>query len=349
MPKLLFVLKKREITESETKSNKYCTSTGLLNSATFVVDMLNRNDISADIVTVVDNNDIDREIAKSQPTHVVIEAFWVVPEKFDVLKKLHPSIIWIVRNHSEIPFLAIEGIAINWTLEYINRGIVIAPNSPRAYSDTYKIVEASYGKEIADAQVWYLPNFYQIKKTGPKVKSDADTLNVGCFGAIRPLKNQLIQAIAAISFARSHNKKLRFHINVARLEDNGNVILRSIRSLFDGIDPEECVLVEHDWLKHDDFLDLVNHMDIGLQVSFTESFNIVAADFVACGVPIVVSKEISWMPQDFVCDPTSGKSIVKKMNDVLYGWHLFSKERKALKFLTRYNERSITTWLETFE
>ena len=35
------------------------------------------------------------------PTHVIVEAFWVAPEKFDVLMKIYPHINSSIRNHSD--------------------------------------------------------------------------------------------------------------------------------------------------------------------------------------------------------------------------------------------------------
>ena len=43
--------------------------------------------------------------------------YWLV-SKFEVLQKLHPNVKWIVRLHSEIPFIANEGIAMDWIYEY---------------------------------------------------------------------------------------------------------------------------------------------------------------------------------------------------------------------------------------
>jgi glycosyltransferase involved in cell wall biosynthesis len=350
--KLLFLLKKRETTYGESSMispSKYCISTGLLNSATFVVQMLKKNGIAAEIVCVNDNNDIDREVTKHRPTHVIVEAFWVVPEKFDVLQRLHPSVTWIVRNHSEMPFLSVEGIAIKWTLEYIERGVILAPNSRHAYKDTVKMVTAAFDKETADGLVWYLPNFYPVgEQDFDDVIPDSDTLDVGCFGAIRPLKNQFIQAIAAVNFAQTHNKKLNFHINVARLEDNGNAVLKSIRSFFDRLPTDQFQLVEHGWLSHGQFKELIKTMDIGLQASFTESFNIVTADFVAVGVPIVVSKEVFWMPETFYCDPTDTDSIQNRMEELLYGFCFFSREKKALRALKKYDANSVVIWTTSF-
>lgn len=358
--KILFILKRREMTLEEDVSLQthsrpnftYCISSGLRNSAQFVVDMLNKNGIEAKMVEVIDNNCIDREVTLYRPTHVIIEAFWVVPEKFEVLTKLHPRVDWIIRNHSEMPFVATEGIAMEWTLRYLKyRNVYVAPNSSRAFEDTRKIIRAARGVLSSEYKVLYLPNYYELG--GTKVqpyRPVGDTINVGCFGAIRPLKNHLIQAIAAIEFANRHDKKLVFHINVARIEGNGNPVLKNIRSLFEHLPSDRFQLVEHGWLKHEDFLKLVETMDIGLQASFTETFNIVTADFVATGVPMVTSNEVFWMPEFFHANHTDAESIVAAMERVLSGG--FFKKLKpymARQALAKYNSRSENVWLDMFK
>ena len=97
--KVLFILKKRK----SSHANYSVVSSGLLNSATFVSSMLNKNGIESHLVEVIDNNCIDREVTKYRPTHVIIEALWVVPSKFEVLTRLHPNVQWIIRLHSGIP------------------------------------------------------------------------------------------------------------------------------------------------------------------------------------------------------------------------------------------------------
>ena len=357
MARLLFILKKREMTQDENNALttevrpgfKYCVSSGLRNSAMFVVDMLNENGVEAKLVEVVDNNCIDREVTLYKPTHVIIEAFWVVPEKFDVLIPLHPNVKWIIRNHSEMPFLANEGIAIDWSLKYLGKkNVFLAPNSHRAYQDTIKMATSSYGPTVATNKVVYLPNFYVTKQEFSSRPPIGDTIDVGCFGAIRPLKNHLMQAIASIAYAEKHNKKLNFHINIARIEDKGNAVLNSIRGLFNNLDPSRFKLVEHGWLSHDDFLKLVGDMDIGLQVSFTESFNIVSADFVCRGVPLVTSKEIFWLPEHFYALETDADDILKAMERVLYGYRVLSKAKIALRALHKYNKESVRIWTDIF-
>src|ERR1700688_108726 len=193
--RVLFILKFRE--DSPGQYAYHYFSSGLFWSAKFVVEMLARTGIEAKLVQVVDNNDIDREVAAFQPDVVIIEALWVIPEKFDILQKLHPSVEWVVRLHSNIPFLANEGVAIGWIKGYQDRGVMIAVNDTRMLADIDGVVES---------EVVYLPNFYPVHAPFEKYRDDDDAIRVACFGAIRPLKNQLIQAVAAIRFADQHDK-----------------------------------------------------------------------------------------------------------------------------------------------
>jgi hypothetical protein len=331
--KVLFILKKRQ----SSHPNYSSVSSGLLNSALFVSDMLNKNGIESHLVEVVDNNCIDREVTKYKPTHVVIEALWVVPSKFEVLTKLHPNVEWIIRLHSDISFLANEGIAIEWIYEYLKY-----PNVKISANDLETNQNFSL---LTNKDFVYLPNYYPVgffnkNKTKPEGKK---TLNVGCFGAVRPLKNQLIQAVAAIDYADTYGKKLKFHINVKRVEGKGEPVLKNLRELFKNNPRHE--LVEYDWLSHDEFIDVVQSMDLGMQVSFTETFNIVSADFVNNNIPVVVSKEISWVNPLFFANPSKVASIVKRMRWAV----LFSK----LKFLNKlglwwYSLKSEKTWTKYF-
>jgi hypothetical protein len=168
-------------------------------------------------------------------------------------------------------------------------------------------------------------------------------ISIGCFGSIRPLKNQLIQALAAVEFARTHGKKLKYHINGSRIE-NGDNILKNIRNVFKNLDPEQYELVEHEWLNHKQFIELIRSMDVCLQVSMTETFNIVTSDAVSQDIPVVVSSEISWVHPFFYADPTSVKDISKKIHCALkFGKVGTSMNQKRLKIFNRKAERH---WLD---
>lgn len=332
-PKILFILKKKQSSHPGLKT----ISSGLFNSASFVNEMLVKNGFDSHIVEVKDNNEIDRQVTKYKADIVVIEALWVVPSKFDVLQKLHPKVKWIVRIHSEIPFIANEGIAIEWIYEYQKKkNVFISVNSDRAYSDFNKILKE---KTI------YLPNYYPVNlfKVGLNGKSQKKTLDIGCFGAIRPLKNQLYQAVTAIDYANEKNKELRLHINVARVENHGDPVLKNLRKLFEN-NPKHK-LIEHTWLTHDEFVKLIRTLDLGLQVSFTETFNIVAADFVNNNVPVVVSDEIKWMSKFYKASPTDSEDIKSKISFALNTKNLNVQYLNKVK-LWNYCRESESLWVE---
>jgi hypothetical protein len=352
--RLLFILKYRENVQeftdfSETYSySSGALSSGLFNSAKFVVDMLNTKlGIEAKLVQVVDNNSIDKEVTEYNPTHVIIEALWVVPEKFDVLLKLHPERKWIVRGHSEVAFLANEGIAIDWLNRYVKYpNVFIATNSLYSLKDLSTMVAASnpgWGKEIVENKVLYLPNYYPVVCPERTYYPSGSYINIACFGAIRPLKNNLIQAIAALEYAKQHNKTLFFHINGSRKEQGGDNNIKNIRALFDYTDH---FLVEHPWHPHDKFVEILETMDISMNVSFTETFNIVAADSVCAGVPIVCSSEVHWASRLCQAKPTSTKDIVKVMNRVTNPLYRNMIKKRNLKSLKDYSEDSASAWAE---
>ena len=339
--KLLFILKQRQVSGGLGKELK---SAGLSNSANYVADMMNRHGFTAKVVQVVDNNSINKEVTEFTPDIVIIEALWVVPSKLEILQKLHPTVKWIVRLHSELSFLANEGIAFDWINQLIKiENVYLSTNSPNAQKDLSNYL----GAQRLHHKLIYLPNYYPVlhKITPPKFFWNVgQTINIGCFGAIRSLKNQLIQAAAAVEFAEQRGLRCRFHINSSRVENNSDPVLKNIRAFFAGLDGIH-ELVEHDWLDRNEFLALVRTMDIGLQLSFSETFNIVAADFVNEDIPIVTSSEVNWMPMFFTAKPTNTTSIINAMRRVLFYDRNFSWlecQRRALK---KYVNKSEYIWV----
>jgi hypothetical protein len=369
MKKILFILKYRDVAGGYSGGGM---SSGLFNSARMIKEMLDEHGIhqqpcNAKIVQVIDNNGIDAEVKSFQPDLVIIEAVWVVPEKFAVLTKLHPNVKWIIRGHSNVPFLAGEGNAINWISEYIKyKNVFVATNTVESVYDLNDVIlerysdrqDVRFGKKIL-----YFPNFYNsnvVDETPPFKPGFLENvlhflnfhapkkyerlphwrkkeINVGCFGAVRLLKNQLIQAVASIRYAKKHNCKVLFHINASRVEGGGDPVIKNLRALFSGA--EHVELVEHPWMPHDEFVRLIDTMDLSMQVSLSETFNIVTADAVSMGVPVVVSKEINWVSSKYQADPNKVNDIVAKMEEALRdgecGAHNVNQEN-----LNAYNKRS---------
>lgn len=346
--KVLFLLKRRPDFDPE-KHTIGGLSTGLYNSANFMNELLNDNGVESNLEVCIDNNVIDRFVTKYRPSIAIIEAFWVVPPKFLVLSKLHPSVTWIIRIHSDMPFLASEGNSMDWIAEYVKHpNIIVAPNSSRMFQELrfYLGHLNNWSEEKLNEKVIYLPNYYPQDYKQKSLQLEDGYINISCFGAVRPLKNQLLQAISAVKFAVSIDRKLRFHINSGRIEMKGEPVLNNLKGLFQHLADNGHELISHEWRPRDEFLDLCAKMDIGLQVSFNETFNIVAADHISQGVPIIGSTEIPWADPTYCADPVDSHDIYNKLHITFS--NIEQNCRSHEDRLTKYTETSKRYWLEYF-
>lgn len=303
---------------------------GLYNSTNFVNNALaSHHEIESKLIQVHDNNCIDREVTAFRPDIVVIEALWVVPEKFEILKKLHPKVQWYIHYHSDVPFLAQEGIAMKWTRGYTEQGVGVLANS----MDLIRAI--CYGfNPFPDMR--YLPNCYPTHRFLPVKRGylHEGELHIGCFGAIRPLKNQLIQMMAAAACARRKGRVLHFHINGNRIEGGALPALHNMEGFANG---EDVILHKHEWRDHTQFLALLNSMDALMQVSFSETFNIVSADAISQGIPVVGSDEIEWLSRFTMAKCSDTDDIANKLArvldwpwlTVLNQWHLEKFARRS--------------------
>jgi hypothetical protein len=345
--KILFIIKKR--VDTDASGQKKLIQTGLYNSSNYLNIILNTMGIESYVDYAIDNNCIDRIVTKHRPTHVIIEALWVVPPKFNILCQLHPKIKWIIRFHSDMPFIACEGIAMSWISKYsMFKNLYIGCNAPRFFREVKVFLKA---KNLSDNEinekVIYLPNYYPVDTFKTKPKEEKDEINICCFGALRPLKNQLIQAISAIEFANKINKKLRYHINATRVETNGLPVYNNIKGLFTELSSDNFELVEHSWYDKEEFLSVCSQMDIGLQVSFSETFNIVGCDMLSQGVPIVCSYDIPWSTNTkYNASPTDSVDITNKL--LLTYENIEDNVKLNTESLSEYVEKTKQIWYDYF-
>ncbi len=313
-------------------------SSGLSNSAHFIVDMLSDAfGINSKFVIVTDSNDVDRELDQFKPDIVIIEAHWITPDKLKQLTAMHRKVKWIMRNHSALPFIAQEGVAIEWMCEYSRvRNVWLGSNDPKTKREFEVITGERHGL--------YLPNYYppEFFPRPDHYKADDNIVNIGCFGAIRPLKNQLLQAVAAIRYANmiDIHQELHFHVNGTRMEGGGEPIMKNLTALFDQ-NPRHYLEV-HPWLKRGAFIDLMRTMDAHIQVSFNETFNIVSADATMNAVPIVTSPAIPWVDPYYMADPNDSRAIRDSLWRSLQNPERNYRQNK--RYLRAYDEMVIDQW-----
>lgn len=325
----------------------YQAATGMWTSSQMVVDVLLLNGISADILLAVDANSIDRLVTENNPDTVFIEGLWATPSKFQELLAVprHQNREWIVRIHSDMPFLATEGVAFSWIKQYIEIGVKVAPNSQRLFRELTIILKSvGYSDEAINQVLIYLPNCYptDFPQLHAETIMDKDTLDIACFGAIRVMKNHVMQAFNALEFCKKHNKKLRWHYN-DNIGSGGQGPYNNMISMLSGIDGVE--LVPHEWEDRQTFLNSISNVDLLLQLSLSETMNIVAADATYVGKPIIVSDEISWA-YPLYGHPTNSLETLKVMNIVLNKPSFFVQANRD--GLRSYAQTSEVTWVRKF-
>lgn len=350
MSRVLFILKRR-LDYNAIAHSHIGMSTGLYNSANFMNEMLNEHGVDSDLFVAVDNNCIDREVTRFKPTHVIIEALWVVPTKFAILSKLHPDVTWVIRIHSEMPFMAGEGSAMDWIGDYSSfKNIIISCNAPRMLKEisTYLRVRNNWTEEETARRVVYLPNYYPQEYKQPKlINHNKDWIDIGCFGAIRPLKNHLLQAHAALEFCQRIGKQLRFHVNAGRIEMQGQPAINNLKGMFEQLYDSGARMINHQWRPREEFLELCKEMDIGMQCNFSETFNIVGADLISQGIPIVGSYiEIPWAPKYYCADANNSMDIADKLELAYNNPELNVRAHQHL--LSEYTTETSKIWHKYF-
>lgn len=83
----------------------------------------------------------------------------------------------------------------------------------------------------------------------------------------------------------------------------------------------------------------------GAQASFSETFNIVAADAVSVNVPVVTSKKVAWTAQAFHADPTDSDDIAGHLLAAYQVKGVAPAHNVNLQGLRAYNHASRLGWL----
>ena len=329
MKKILFLLKDRHYSPAK-------GSYGLLNSASQVAAYLTEKLNVCQITTVIDSNSIDRELHKFWPDIVIIEALWVTAAKLQELMQIHRymHIKWIIRIHSDMGYLSTEGNGIKMLNDYVDLG---------ATNLTISMNNSLFTKALSEAlgfRFTYLPNIITYHEPYEDYTREKSRINIGCFGALRLLKNQPFQAICAIQAANRMDKKLMFHITPNSPADK-DTVYENLKEIFKNTQHD---LIIHPWMDTRKFHKLISKMDLGLQISYSESFNIVTADFVSKNKLILVSHAIEWMPEIMKTSSTNYEEVVRK---IIYLY--VHRNDEMLKNLTRqhlftYNKEAKRKW-----
>jgi glycosyltransferase involved in cell wall biosynthesis len=287
-------------------------------------------------VDVVSSINRYNETHKNRLTHVVISAPWLSVYDMKSLIKNFPDIQFVILSHSNVGFLQADPQGVRLYRQYAElsktyKNLRVGGNSTR-FAKWFQI---AYNEECI-----CLPNLYPSFHINSKTWKRFSPIKIGAFGAIRPEKNFMTAAAAAVAIHSVLKIPVELHMSTGGGEECKSTTLRSIIEMTENI--EGVTLIRHDWETWDKFILLIKDMDLLLQVSYTESFNMITADGISVGVPSVVSPVIFWAPDSWKANPDDAIEVAK------VGIQLLTQNQHCLGYdaLNEHNEKSLKYWLK---
>lgn len=308
---------------------------GLGINALHTARVLRKHGVLTDIAPAWQPEDVYEPLRKGVYTHCVIEAPWIPTARLNEIISTFPDVQFAVRCHSQIGFLQVEAGAIGLLIEQASLqdaslNFHLAGNAARF---------CEFFRKAYHHKIDYLPNLYDIGGIERfHHHAPGSTLRIGSFGATRLMKNHTTAAAAALLIGRRRRANIEFHISVNR-EESGKGVLAALRKMFEGLNWAK--LVEVPWMPWPKFRVFVGSMDLCLQLSWSETFNIVTADAAAEQVPSVISDAIDWAPKSWVAATDDPDEAARVGDALLSDPHAGREGHQALH---RFIETASADW-----
>ncbi len=288
------------------------------------------------INSIVDLNDF--LIKHPGITHVVISAAWLPVLDLGKLVIKYPEIEFVVNIHSNVGFLQADSNGVRILGEYVHLQKELL--NFRISGNNREFVD--WLIEAYTIAALFLPNLYALDHTVQMNRPlyNGGLLKIGAFGACRPLKNFMTAAGAAIGISKELRVPVEFWMNGGR-PDGGSTIERAIFQLLR--QQPNVTLRILNWSTWPAFLDFIETLHLMMQVSYTESFNMVTADGISRGVPSVVSHTIDWVPRRWIADSDDPLDVAQVGRNLITDPHAIIDGVRALE---RHNHNGLNAWAE---
>ncbi len=274
-------------------------------------------------------------------SHIIISALWIDHPHLSGLITRHPNVHWAVTSHSNVAFLGADPTGMKFFREALElqtawSNFHIAANGQKFL----KWVKRAFGIAVT-----WLPNLYNLEPSRnipPRPSFAGGVLRIGSFGAMRILKNHVTACAAALEISRRLGVDTEFWLSSGRMEGAGGA-LKTMKEMTQGI--PGFTLKFNAWSSWTQFRNFLRNMNLLLQPSFTESFNMVTADGVAEGVPSVVSDAIEWVPIHWQACADNALDIANKGIALLQDPQAAYEGKEAL---IKHNQAGEESWLKYF-
>ena len=320
-------------------ANANISHIGLGVSALNTSKVLKRHGVAVAAVSINSIVDLDKYLlAHPAVTHVVISAAWLPVLDLGNLVIRYPNVEFAVNIHSNVGFLQADANGVKLLGAYVHLqkellNFVVSGNS----QEFVDWLTTAYSVEAE-----YLPNLYNLDSTVQQNRPlyNGGTIRIGAFGACRPLKNFMTAAGAAVAIAKQLRVPVDFYMNGGR-PDGGGSIERAIAALI--ASQPNVTLKILNWAAWPDFLDVVEGLHLMMQISYTESFNMVTADGISKGVPSVVSDAIDWVPSRWIAKSDDSLDVARVGRSLITDPHAIID---GVDSLERWNQNGFYQWTD---
>lgn len=296
------------------------------------VDLLGERDITAACVTLPSPARLEQLIEELRPRLIINRAVLIDLDVTERLARQYPRVKFVAVNHSSIAHFATTPDIWRKHWAYFR----LAEQLPNCYLATpdERNLQAALRPDIAGKLVW-LPNPVRMTDWTPRSMGEPPTVSLIAAG--RPMKNLPTQLLAYGLASRARPMRLL----VSTRGGIASMLREACHHL--QIDAEFA-----DWQDWPEYQERLQSIDIGLQVSHTESFNYVALEHMLAGVPVVGSSAIRYLPgfcQAPIDDPRAQSQLTLTFID---DWETYSYQARnlAATVAESQNECFQTAYLE---
>ena len=306
-----------------------------------IAKILMRHGIKANVLPIVNVAALDAALTKDPSiTHVEVAAPWLASADLRALTWKYHNVKFAINCHSNVGFLQADTNGVKLMREYLD--VELGSLNFNVAGNSIKFVQ--WVRSAYQAPCVYLPNMYFLDyAVNPnKPVYNGGTLRIGAFGATRPQKNLMSAAGAALELHEELKVDTEFWISSGRREGGpGNTIVNSVIAMCQNV--PGFTLKEFGWATWPQFRDLVRKMHLTIQGSYTESFNMVSADSIAEGVPVVASDAIDWVPRYWRANSDNVPDMARVGRQLLFDPQA---PYDGMQHLEHHNEHAFHAWIE---
>lgn len=302
------------------------TTTGVTVSSDHLKAVLGKAGIDCAIMYYADDNGLLEAVKGNDANLYILQVPTFADDTLFAILKLGKKIV--LGLHSTICNLQVEDNALMRLIRFSQlREAHFAISCPSK-------VEVDGFNSFSATPFIYLPNTYSfpIKAVIKKRKLNPKVLKISLFCALRSLKNIMAQVVAVSVLAR-RGYKIELH-----LIDDRSHIAACIREMADSL-PYKVVF--HELADNKAIIKLMAKMDLGLQVSLSETFSYAAFEQMALGVPVVASTAVPYATQ--IAQFNSAESMANKMHKIIKNEKTYQKYCKRTLLRAIILQKNINT------